>query len=107
HSEALALACQDVQGGAADRAGGPEDRDADAHATPNRRSNPAVAGKTKYRESSRSSTPPWPGIRDDEPLTPASRLHSDSATSPTWAASATTAPTAASRTALSGKPRRV
>src|SRR5256885_2136045 len=47
HSEALALACQDVQGGAADRAGGPEDRYADGHATPNRRRNPAAAGKTQ------------------------------------------------------------
>src|SRR5205814_1302554 len=65
----LALAGQHLQSGAADRARGPEDRDADAHATPNRRSNPAVAGRTKYRESRRSSTPPWPGISADESLT--------------------------------------
>src|SRR5439155_962559 len=46
-------------------------------------------------------------MRDDESLTPASRLNSDSATSPTWAAAATTAPTVTSWKTLSCKPRRL
>src|SRR5207249_2321575 len=78
----------------------------DAQASPNSRKSPAVTGRTKYSESSRSSMPPWPGKRDDESLRPTSRLNSDSATSPIWAATATTTPTVASCRTLSGKPSR-
>src|SRR5437660_1262333 len=74
---------QDLERRTADRSGGPENRDADAHARPNHRNSAAATGATKYTESSRSSTPPWPGINDDESFTPTSRLNSDSATSPT------------------------
>src|SRR6266542_464353 len=97
----LPLPGEHPQRGAADRAGRAEDRDSDGHATPNSRNRPAVTGSTKYSESSRSSTPPWPGISEDESLTAASRLKRDSATSPTWAASATTTPTVASCTTSS------
>src|SRR5947208_629115 len=45
-------------------------------------------------------------MSDDESLTPASRLNSDSATSPTWAATATTTPTVASCTTPSRKATR-
>src|SRR2546428_250341 len=46
-AEALPLPRQHQQGRAADRPGGAEDRDADAHATPNRRNSPALTGSTK------------------------------------------------------------
>src|SRR5207244_2791311 len=83
HPKPLPLARQDLERRTADRSGGPENRDADAHARPNHRNSAAATGATKYTESSRSSTPPWPGINDDESFTPTSRLNSDSATSPT------------------------
>src|ERR1035437_10819637 len=38
----------------------------------------------------RSRTPPCPGSREPESLTPAERLSADSARSPTWAATLTT-----------------
>src|SRR5438552_325532 len=94
--EPIPLARQDLERRAPDRSGGPEDRDADSHARPNSRSSPAATGATKYSESRRSSTPPCPGMSDEESLSPTSRLSSDSATSPTWAASATTNPTVTS-----------
>src|SRR5213076_2117994 len=53
-AEPLALAPEHLEGRAPDRAGRAQDRDAQAHATPNRRNRPAVSGSTKYRESSRS-----------------------------------------------------
>src|SRR6266699_1722673 len=93
--EPLALARQHLERRAADRAGRAEDRDAGAHTTPNSRNRPAVTGRTKYSES---STPPWPGISPEESLRPASRLNSDSATSPTCAATATSSATASSFT---------
>src|SRR5229473_1477281 len=86
----FALAREDLERGLADRAGRPEDRNPDTHATPNSRNSPAVTGRTKYRESRRSRTPPCPGMSVEESFTPASRLKRDSATSPT---AATTAPT--------------
>ncbi len=45
--EPLPLARQDLQGGAADRAGRAEDGDADAHITPYNLNSPAAAGTTK------------------------------------------------------------
>src|SRR5207302_418166 len=57
-SEPVALAPEHLQRGAPDGAGGAQDRDADAHATPNSRNSAAVSGSTKYSESRRSSTPP-------------------------------------------------
>src|SRR6266446_1771029 len=81
-AEPLPLACQHLERRSADRPGGSEDCDADTHITPNMRYKPAAVGITKYKESSRSSTPPWPGISVEESLRPASRLNSDSATSP-------------------------
>src|SRR5437667_12562874 len=96
HAEPLALAPQHLQRGRADRSGRAEDGDAASHTTPNSLNSPAVTGTTKYSESSRSSTPPCPGMSDEESLSPTSRLSSDSATSPTWAASATTNPTVTS-----------
>src|SRR5439155_25645188 len=95
-AEPLPLARQDLERRTADRSGGPENRDADRHARPNSRNSPAATGATKYSESRRSSTPPCPGTSDDESLSPTSRLKSDSATSPTWAASATTNPSVTS-----------
>src|SRR5439155_282250 len=96
HPKPLPLARQDLERRTADRSGGPENRDADAHARPNHRNSAAATGATKYTESSRSSTPPCPGINDDESFTPTSRLNSDSATSPTCPATATTNPTVTS-----------
>src|SRR5438128_6505419 len=83
HPKPLPLARQNLERRTADRSGGPEDRDPDGHARPNHRNSAAATGATKYTESSRSSTPPCPGIRDEESFTPTSRLNSDSATSPT------------------------
>src|SRR5207253_5961622 len=96
HPKPLPLARQDLERRTADRSGGPENRDADGHARPNHRNSAAATGATKYTESRRSSTPPCPGIRDEESFTPTSRLNSDSATSPTCAATATTNPTVTS-----------
>src|SRR6266566_7728024 len=104
--EPVALTRQDLQCRTADRSRGSEDRDADGHARPNNRNSPAATGATKYTESRRSSTPPCPGMRDEESLTPTSRLNSDSATSPTWAARTTTTPTVASCKTLSRKATR-
>src|SRR6266404_1898853 len=81
-AEPLPLAREHLERRSADRPGGSEDCDADTHITPNMRYKPAAVGITKYKESSRSSTPPWPGISVDESFRPASRLNSDSATSP-------------------------
>src|SRR2546422_900684 len=64
--------------------------------SPNSLNSPAVTGTTKYSESSRSSTPPCPGMSDEESLSPTSRLNSDSTTSPVCAATATAAPTVTS-----------
>src|SRR3977135_1591266 len=89
-ADPLPLARQHLERRATDRSGGPEDRDADGHARPNTRSTPAATGATKYSESRRSSTPPCPGMSDDESLTPTSRLNSDSATSSTWASTTPT-----------------
>jgi hypothetical protein len=41
-------------------------------------------GDENNRESNRSKIPPWPGIKFDESLTPASRFRSDSVRSPIW-----------------------
>src|SRR5207249_2213512 len=79
--EPLPLARQDLERRATDRSGGPEDRDADAHARSSNRNSAAATGATKYTASRRSRTPPCPGMRDEESLTPTSRLNSDSATS--------------------------
>src|SRR6266566_863401 len=81
-AEPVPLPGQDLERRSADRPGRSEDCDADTHITPNMRYKPAAVGITKYKESSRSSTPPWPGISVEESLRPASRLNSDSATSP-------------------------
>jgi hypothetical protein len=51
-----------------------------------------VTGIVKKSESKRSSTPPWPGSSAPESLTPASRLSSDSARSPSCATGETTRP---------------
>src|SRR6266550_7833619 len=79
NAKSFPLPGQDLQCRSADRPGRAEDCHPNAHITPNMRYSPAAAGMTKYSESSRSSTPPWPGIRFDESLRPASRLNSDSA----------------------------
>src|SRR5256886_12060182 len=68
HPKPLPLARQDLERRTTDRSGGPEDRDADGHARPNNRNSPAATGATKYSESRRSSTPPCPGMRDEESL---------------------------------------
>src|SRR5258707_133209 len=73
---------QDLQCRSADRPGRAEDCHPNAHITPNMRYSPAAAAITKYSESSRSSTPPWPGMSIDESLRPTSRLNNYSATSP-------------------------
>ena len=49
-------------------------------------------GRTKNRLSQRSRTPPCPGMMRELSFTPASRLSSDSARSPTCAATLTSAP---------------
>src|SRR2546426_11811531 len=85
HAEALALAPQHLQRGRADRSGRAEDSDAAGHTTPNSLKSPAVTGTTKYSESSRSSTPPRPGMSDEEALGPASRSNRDPATAPACA----------------------
>src|SRR5438874_3269881 len=82
NTESVSLAREHLQRRSADRPGGSEHCDADTHITPNMRYKPAAVGITKYKESSRSSTPPWPGMSVEESLRPASRLNSDSATSP-------------------------
>src|SRR6266566_8984382 len=81
-AEPLPLAGQHLERRSADRPGGSEACDADTHITPHMRYKPAAVGITKYNESSRSSTPPWPGISVEESFMRASRLNSDSATSP-------------------------
>src|SRR2546422_4072052 len=81
HPKPLPLARQNLERRTADRSGGPEDRDPDGHARPNHRNSAAATGATKYTESSRSSTPPCPGIRDEESFTPTSRLRSEEHTS--------------------------
>src|SRR3989442_12617803 len=67
----LALPCQHLERRPADRPGRAEDRDPDAHRIPNMRYNPAAVGITKYTKSSRSGTPPRPGMRVEEALRPA------------------------------------
>src|SRR5467141_5096713 len=81
-AEPLPLPCEYLERRSADRPGGAEKRDPDTHIIPNMRYKPAAVGITKYKESSRSSTPPCPGISVEESFRPASRLNSDSATSP-------------------------
>ena len=51
-----------------------------------------ATGAANRNESTRSRTPPWPGISVPESLAPAARLSIDSARSPAWAASATSGP---------------
>ena len=46
-----------------------------------------TTGAANRNESTRSRTPPWPGIRLPESFAPAARLSIDSARSPAWAAS--------------------
>ena len=51
-----------------------------------------TTGAAKRNESTRSSMPPWPGMRVPESLAPAARLSTDSARSPAWAARPTSGP---------------
>src|SRR5258708_23860721 len=81
-AEPVPLPGQHLQRRSADRPGRAKDCNPNAHITPNMRYRPAAAGITKYRESSRSSTPPCPGMSVEESLRPTSRLNSDSAISP-------------------------
>src|SRR5436309_14713631 len=104
--EPVPLAGQDLERRSADRPGRSEDCDADTHITPNMRYKPAAVGLTKYKESSRSSTPPWPGISLEESLTPAPRLNSDSATPPICPTMETGSPTSNTSPRLKLQPGR-
>src|SRR5881409_2795191 len=106
YAKTLPLSRQDLERRSADRPRRAQHRDADAHIIPNMRYNPAAVGITKYSESSRSSTPPWPGMRDEESLRPASRLNSDSAMSPICPTMETARPNSNSCPALKLQPSR-
>ena len=97
-AESVALPLEHAERRRADRAGRPEDRDAARRRSrcvttaPRSACQPSstyATGSTKSRLSKRSRTPPWPGMSVELSFTPASRLSSDSARSPTCAATLT------------------
>src|ERR1043166_3673331 len=96
---------QHIERAGPDRAGGSQNRHAlKGHSTPNPRNNSVVTGSTKYSESNRSITPPWPGISAPESFTPASRLKSDSTRSPSCATTEITRPITAASSSGMGWP---
>src|SRR5664279_5546248 len=96
-TERVAQPDQDVDRLTADRAARSEERHPERRmpVRGHRRkvsTNRVMTGAASRNESTRSRTPPWPGIRSLEFRAPAARLSIDSARSPHWAARPTIGP---------------
>src|SRR5690606_14554543 len=82
-AQAVRVAGDHIQCRGADRPGGAQYRDPSHRQKPNTALPSANAGSAASTPSSRSRTPPWPGMRAPESLTPACRLSRLSNRSPT------------------------